>query len=118
MWFEALAYRTARRIPSIGIPHRPRGLVSHYDVSDDWTPIYDRSCVDGFYLAVGTSGNQFKNGPIAGQIMAAIIEAVESGHDHDTTSVRLPCHYTGLEVDTGQFSRRREPAATGANVWG
>lgn len=118
MLFEALAYRTARRLPALGVPHRPRGLVSYYDVADDWTPIYDRSCVDGFYLAVGTSGNQFKNGPIAGEMMAAVIEAVESGHDHDASPVHMTCHHTGLDLNIGQFSRLREPAATGANVWG
>lgn len=116
--FEALVYRTARRIPSIGIPLRPQGLASHYDVADDWTPIFDRSCIDGFYLAVGTSGNQFKNGPIIGQIMATLIDAVEAGHDHDARSVHMKCRYTGLDLDIGQFSRLREPANTGGNVWG
>ncbi|MBU0463580.1 MAG: hypothetical protein KKE12_08220 [Proteobacteria bacterium] len=29
----------------------------------DWIPIYDKSDLDGFYLAIGTSGNQYKNGP-------------------------------------------------------
>jgi glycine/D-amino acid oxidase-like deaminating enzyme len=116
--FEALAYRTARRIPTLGVPHRPRGLASHYDVADDWTPIYDRSGVDGFYLAVGTSGNQFKNGPIVGEIMATLIDAVEAGHDHDADPVHMTCHHTGLDLDLGQFSRRREPVPTGGNVWG
>ncbi len=116
--FEALAYRMARRLPALGVPHRPRGLASHYDVSDDWTPIYDRSGIDGFYLAVGTSGNQFKNGPIAGEIMATIIDAVEAGHDHDADPLHMSCRHTGLALDLGQFSRRREPAATGGNVWG
>lgn len=118
MMFEALAYRTARRIPALGVPHRPRGLASHYDVADDWTPIYDRSGIDGFYLAVGTSGNQFKNGPIAGEIMTALIDAVEAGHDHDADPVQMTCRHTGLGLDLGQFSRRREPAVTGGNVWG
>lgn len=116
--FEALVLRTARRIPSIEVPLRPQGLSSHYDVADDWTPIFDRSCVDGFYLAVGTSGNQFKNGPIIGQIMATLINAVESGHDHDAQSVHMTCTHTGLDLDIGQFSRLRTPASTGGNVWG
>ena len=116
--FEALVYRTARRIPSIEVPLRPQGLASVYDVADDWTPIFDRSCIDGFYMAVGTSGNQFKNGPIIGQIMATLIDAVESGQDHDSESVHMKCSYTGLDLDIGQFSRLREPANTGGNVWG
>ena len=116
--FEALVYRTARRIPSVEIPLRPQGLASIYDVADDWTPIFDRSCVDGFFMAVGTSGNQFKNGPIIGQIMATLIDAIEGGHDHDNDSVHMTCTHTGLDLDIGQFSRMREPASTGGNVWG
>ena len=117
MMFEALVYRTARRLPALEIPHRPQGLSSCYDVTEDWTPIYDRSAVDGFYLAVGTSGNQFKNGPIAGQMMAEVINAVEAGHDHDHYPIHIKCTYSGLDLNVGQFSRRRTPAA-GGNVWG
>ncbi len=117
MMFEALVYRTARRLPALEIPHRPQGLSSCYDVTEDWTPIYDRSAVDGFYLAVGTSGNQFKNGPIAGQMMAEVINAVEAGHDHDHDPIHIKCTYSGLDLNVGQFSRRRTPAA-GGNVWG
>lgn len=116
--FEALVYRTARRIPSVEVPLRPQGLASIYDVADDWTPIFDRSCIDGYYMAVGTSGNQFKNGPIIGEIMATLIDAVESGHDHDRNPVHMTCRHTGLDLDIGQFSRLREPASTGGNVWG
>lgn len=116
--FEALVYRTARRIPSIEVPLKPQGLASVYDVADDWTPIFDRSCIDGYYMAVGTSGNQFKNGPIIGQIMSTLIDAVESGHDHDKQPVHMKCSYTGLDLDIGQFSRLRTPASTGGNVWG
>ncbi len=57
--------RLAKRLPSFGIPHRTVGLAALYDASDDWQPIYDRSCVDGWYMACGTSGNQFKNAPMA-----------------------------------------------------
>ena len=28
------------------------------DVSDDWIPIYDQSSLPGYYMAIGTSGNQ------------------------------------------------------------
>ena len=59
--WEAQVYRLARRIPSLRIPNERKGIVDLYDVSDDWIPIYDRSDLDGFYMAIGTSGNQFKN---------------------------------------------------------
>lgn len=105
--WEAQVYRLARRIPSLQVTGEMRGVVDLYDVSDDWIPIYDRSDLPGFYLAVGSSGNQFKNAPVAGHVMAALIEACEKGHDHDADplAVRLP--YTGLELDLGFFSRNR-----------
>ena len=45
-----------------------------YDVSDDWIPIYDKSSLPGYYMAIGTSGNQFKCTGPAGYLMASIIE--------------------------------------------
>jgi sarcosine oxidase subunit beta len=52
-------YRLAKRFPGLPIPNQPQGIVDLYDVSDDWLPIYDQSSLDGFYMAIGTSGNQF-----------------------------------------------------------
>ena len=94
------------------------GVAGCYDVTDDWVPIYDRSSLDGFYMAVGTSGNQFKNAPVVGQIMRDIIEACEAGHDHDADPVQVDCHRTGLMLDTGHYSRRRAPATTSGTVLG
>jgi glycine/D-amino acid oxidase-like deaminating enzyme len=117
MW-EAIILRLARRIPTMAVPHRPTGLASHYDVSDDWIPIYDRSSLDGFYLAVGTSGNQFKNAPLIGEMMTAIIDAVEGGRDHDADPVTYHCPTAGVEVDLAHYSRRRDPAKTSGTVMG
>jgi sarcosine oxidase subunit beta len=107
--WQAQVYRLARRIPSLPIPREPRGVVSLYDVADDWIPIYDRSQLDGFYMAVGTSGNQFKNAGVAGHLMAELIDACERGHDHDADPVRVTGPYTGLVLDAGFYSRRRTP---------
>ena len=52
--------------PVAADPEEMKGVVDLYDCSDDWIPIYDRSDLGGFYMAVGTSGNQFKNGPVVG----------------------------------------------------
>ena len=49
--WEAQVLRLARRMPSLEIPMEPKGLVSLYDVSDDWIPIYDRSELPGYYMA-------------------------------------------------------------------
>ena len=105
--FEAQVTRAARRLPDLRVPPAPRGIVGVYDVADDWTPIYDRTNLDGYYVAIGTSGNQFKNAPVAGRFMSAIITAVENGHDHDAQPVQVVGAHTGLTVDLGAFSRKR-----------
>ncbi|WP_225625939.1 hypothetical protein [Streptomyces werraensis] len=57
---------------------------------------------------MGTSGNQFKNAPVVGRLMAALIEAVKNGHDHDRHPLRYRCPHSGNTVDLGSFSRRRQ----------
>ncbi|MCP5012726.1 MAG: FAD-binding oxidoreductase [Aestuariibacter sp.] len=102
------AQRLGQRFPGIGIPNNPKGCVDLYDVTEDWIPIYDRSCVDGYYMACGSSGNQFKNAPVAGKAMVELIDYCESGNNHDLQ----PMHYQLENVDhaitLGTFSRLRE----------
>lgn len=105
--WRAQVLRLARRLPALGIPNEKKGVVDLYDVSDDWIPIYDRSDLDGFYLMIGTSGNQFKNSHVASHCMVELIRAVESGHDHDAEPVKVTMHHTGLELDMAAFSRNR-----------
>lgn len=105
--FDAQVTRAARRFPDLRVPPAPLGLAGVYDVATDWTPIYDRTALDGFYVAMGTSGNQFKNAPVAGRFMATIIDAVENGHDHDVNPVTCTGKHTGLVIGLGAFSRRR-----------
>ncbi len=116
--FETSMMRVARRVPGFGVPHRPVGLAALYDVSDDWVPIYDKSDLPGFYMACGTSGNQFKNAPLAGQFMKAIIDAEADGIDHDEHPVQFLGSRTGRTIDLGAFSRRRERSATSGSVMG
>jgi sarcosine oxidase, subunit beta len=106
--WEAQVYRLARRIPSLRIPNERKGVVDLYDCSDDWIPIYDRSEVDGYYMAIGTSGNQFKNAPVVGHVMAELVDRVEKGHDHDKDPVKVKCRYNDLELDMSFYSRLRE----------
>ncbi len=106
--WERQTLRLARRLPDLQIPNTPLGIVGIYDVTDDWIPIYDRTDLDGFYVAIGTSGNQFKNAPFAGHLMAELIEAVEAGHDHDHDPVQVSGRYTGATIDLSFFSRNRE----------
>ncbi len=102
------AYRYAQRVPTLEVSPRPGGVVGLYDVSDDWLPIYDRARPHGFYMAIGTSGNQFKNAPCAGRMMAALIEYCEAGNDHDASPLQYRLERTGRTIDTAGFSRRRK----------
>jgi len=116
--WEAQTYRVARRVPGVGVPARPGGLAALYDVTPDWVPIYDRTSLEGFFVAIGTSGNQFKNAPMVGRFLSALIDACEGGHDHDSHPVRVRCELTGNEVNLGHYSRLRRPAGTTLSVLG
>lgn len=106
--WKVLVMRMAQRFPDLGIPSRASGVVALYDVTDDWMPIYDKSDLPGFYMAIGTSGNQYKNAPAAGKIMSAIIEACEKGHDHDADPLLFHLEHVGKNISLATFSRNRE----------
>ena len=95
--FEAQVTRAARRFPELGVPGKAVGVAGVYDVTEDWTPIYDATEREGFYVAIGTSGNQFKNAPMVGALMRAVL-------DGETTVVG---HHTGLEIGIASFGRNR-----------
>ena len=99
--------RYGQRVPSLGIPSNTRGVVDLYDASTDWIPIYDKSSLGGFYMACGTSGNQYKNAPIAGKMMAAMVEYCENGADHDQVPMQFKLPYIGRVIDAGFYSRKR-----------
>ena len=101
------AMRFAQRVPSLGIPSATRGIVDLYDASTDWIPIYDRSSLPGFYMACGTSGNQYKNAPVAGMLMAELIEYCEAGNDHDVEPLQFKLPRIGRSVNAGFYSRKR-----------
>jgi sarcosine oxidase subunit beta len=105
--WTAHVYRQAVRMPSLGIPGQATGVVDLYDVTEDWMPIYDRSGLEGFYMAIGTSGNQFKNGLVAGRLMAGVIDYCEDGGDHDGKPLQVRLPYTGETLDMAAFSRLR-----------
>ena len=108
--WETNTMRINKRMPTLGVPlpHEKKGVVDRYDKSDDWIPIYDRTDLGGFYVAIGTSGNQFKNAGVAGHMMAELIEAVEAGHDHDAEPLQVTARYTGLNLDMATFARNRQ----------
>jgi sarcosine oxidase subunit beta len=106
--FKAMVMREAMRVSDLPIPNQPQGVVSLYDCSDDWIPIYDKSDLPGFYMAVGTSGNQYKNAPVVGALMAELVDTCEKGHDHDNDPLQFYLKYTGRYLNVGCYSRNRE----------
>ena len=59
-------------------------------------------------MAIGTSGNQFKNAPVVGHVMAELIVKVEDIHHHDADPIKVKAAYTGEELDMAFYSRTRE----------
>ena len=117
IWQTAM-YRLARRIPDFGIPLKPAGIGALYDATDDWIPIYDKSSLGGFFMACGTSGNQFKNSPLVGQFIRILIDAAAQGRDHDIDPVQFVGAHTGRAIDLSAFSRLRSQGITSGNVMG
>lgn len=105
--FKCMVMREGMRVNDLAIPNQYQGVVDLYDCSDDWIPIYDRSDLPGFYMAIGTSGNQYKNAPVAGAMMAELIDACEKGLDHDADPFQFYMKYTRRNLNVGFFSRNR-----------
>jgi sarcosine oxidase subunit beta len=116
--WETMMLRLARRMPEFGVPVSPSGIGALYDATDDWVPIYDRSSIDGFFMACGTSGNQFKNAPMAAIFMRLLIEAAEKGLDHDVEPISYVGPRSGRAINIGAFSRLREVQNTSGTVMG
>lgn len=116
--WETMMLRLARRMPDFGVPVSPSGIGALYDATDDWVPIYDRSSIDGFFMACGTSGNQFKNAPLAATFIRLLIEAGEAGRNHDTDPISYVGPRSGRAINIGAFSRLREVANTSGTVMG
>ena len=102
------ALRMGQRIPDLAVSAPTKGVVDLYDVTEDWIPIYDKSCVPGYYMAIGSSGNQFKNAPVAGAMMAELVQYCEDGNDHDASPLQFHLPEMNRELDLGTFSRLRE----------
>jgi sarcosine oxidase subunit beta len=106
--WKCMVMREAMRVSDLAVPNQYQGVVDLYDVSDDWIPIYDKSSLPGFYMAIGTSGNQYKNAPVAGAMMAKLIDACENGRDHDADPCQFELKYLNRTLNAGFYSRNRE----------
>jgi len=67
------AGRVTARYPRMEMGVTMGGFSGPYDITPDWHPILDKTCVEGFYLAVGFSGHGFKLCPAVGRLMAELI---------------------------------------------
>jgi sarcosine oxidase subunit beta len=54
------------------------------------------------------SDNQDKNAPIAGKMMASLIEYCENNNDHDELPPQFEFPYIGYTTNVGFNSRKRE----------
>lgn len=106
--WKTLVMRLAQRLPDLGVPDTAKGVVALYDVSEDWMPLYDKSDLPGFFMACGTSGNQYKNAPVAGKIMAALVQAERDGQDHDRDPVQFYLEHAKYNLSLDCYSRNRE----------
>jgi sarcosine oxidase subunit beta len=59
-------------------------------------------------MACGSSGNQFKNAPVAAKAMAELIDYCESGVDHDVVPMKYKLGTIEGKINMGTFSRLRE----------
>lgn len=69
----------------------------------------------GYYMAIGTSGNQFKNGPVAARFMSELIdrtEAAAGAFDHDATPHQHQLQWVKGELDISAFTRLRDTSAS------
>jgi sarcosine oxidase subunit beta len=59
-------------------------------------------------MAIGTSGNQFKNAPVAGVLMSELIEYCENGNNHDTEPLTINLKYINKDINLKFYSRNRQ----------
>ena len=106
---EELIGRARKRIKGFQLKNASCEL-AYYDwtVADSY-PIIDRTDIDGFYVALGTSGSWFKAGPIIGYAAAELVERVERGADHDGKPLKVKLPHTKHSLDLAAFSRHRQP---------
>jgi len=119
-WTSQL-YRGALRMKNLHIPSatNTRGIVACYDITEDWTPIYDKSSIEGYYMAIGTSGNQFKNIGVVGQFMSELIAKNENSEYNEKKGFNFNLKRTNNVIHSGIFSRLRKPnSASSGTVLG
>lgn len=103
--YDNSIYRLSLRIKNLPIPNQASGIVACYDVTPDWCPIYDKSNIPGYYMAIGTSGNQFKNAPVIGYLMTELIIRNESSNFQSNDFFQM--RHSHFYINMKKFSRLR-----------
>ncbi len=70
--------------------------------------IYVKHFLSILYMAVDTSGNQYKNAPVVGKVMSTLIEECQNGHDHDLNPIQLHLEHLDRKISLDFYSRLRE----------
>jgi sarcosine oxidase subunit beta len=60
-------------------------------------------------VAIGTSGNQFKNAPVIGQLISRLIKDWVTGGSHDDRPVQCTLPRTGLRIGLNHYSPIADP---------
>ena len=117
--WDTQVYRGALRFPNLPIAQgkNKQGVVSFYDITEDWTPIYDKSSLKGYFMAIGTSGNQFKNAGVIGKVIGDIIYMNDMGVNTDVENISSYMPNIKEIINLKSFSRLRELLDTNKSVW-
>ncbi len=81
----------AARFPEMSSARICRDFMPYIDITPDWEPIIDNASSFGFpslYLGCGSSGHGFKLSPMAGRLLAELVEYGES-RSMDTSAYSL-----------------------------
>jgi len=110
--------RAARRLSTLRVPSRPKGVAGVYDVAQDWTPIYDRPNWR-VLRGDGYERQSVQERATRWSILGDADRTRRGGDDHDSEPLRYVGEHTGNVINLGAFSRQRAINASSAgNVVG
>ena len=116
--WQVQVQRVAKRIPGLPVTSPVRGVVDLYDVTEDWIPIYDKSDLAGFYMAVGTAAISSRTRPWSAREGRAD-HRPRTGPRPRPRPARLPPPAHRATLNLGFFSRRRTSTLRAASrCWG
>ena len=96
---EKFLARMAKRVPTAKLSN-VQTRIGTYDwtVADSY-PLIGPTDVEGYFVAIGTSGAWFKSGPVIGELIAECVHRSQRG---DTRTL-MTLSYSGLKLDLARF---------------